>query len=330
MPDDKLISFELASSPAFFSGNIIYQYRLLGQHDEWITLPQGIHTVNYTGLPYKELTLQVRAAGSVNNLETAPVRSVTVRSKAPFWKTAIFIIAVILLFISFVIMMALEYNKRNFKKQLEQLKVEKELQVERIRIGRDLHDNIGAYTSALISGLDHIKTPDPEQQNNINGLKEYGSNIMGFLRETIWMLNSETLTVTAFADRFKNYTLRISKNYPSVDFRFQDRISNEKTLPPSLMLNLFRILQEALQNACKHSGASVITIVTGSEQFLYFEVRDNGCGFDKTEKEDRYGLNNMKQRADESGFIFELLRNDEGGTAVRLTENTANAALLTS
>ena len=325
MADDKLISFDLAVSPAFFSGNIIYQYRIEGLQNDWTTLPPGIHSISYTGLPYKKLYLQVRAAGSVDNLNSAPVNTITIKSKAPFWKTGAFITVIILILIALVIFAIAEYHRKNYKKQLQQLQIEKGLQGERVRIGRDLHDNIGAYTSALISGLDHIRPVNAQQEKQVTDLKEYGSSIMGFLRETIWMLNAQTLTVTDFTDRFKNYILRISNNYPGIDFRFEDAITEDKTLSPSVMLHLFRILQEALQNACKHSGATVINFSVKSDVLLCFEIKDNGSGFDGLLKTDHYGLHNMKQRAAEAGFLLTIETNN--GTLVRVAENTANAAL---
>ncbi len=328
MPDGKLISFDFSSSPAFFSGNIIYQYRLLGQQNEWINLPAGVHAVSYTGLPYKDLAMQVRAAGSVNNLASAPVFSVVIQSRAPFWKTTAFIIIAAMLFIISAILLAMAVNKRKYNKELRALQVEKGLQGERVRIGRDLHDNIGAYTSALIAGLNRIQPGNESQHRHVADLKEYGANIMGFLRETIWMLNTETLTITAFADRFKNYAMRISKNYTEIDFRFIEEIEDNKVLPPALMLNIFRILQEALQNACKHSGATVITTTVRNKEKLYFEVSDNGKGFWDMSGAENYGLSNMKQRAAESGYLLNI-ESSKAGTNVSIIENTANAALLT-
>jgi len=329
MPDGKLISFDFACTPAFFSGNLIYQYRLMGQDDEWINLPAGVHTVSYTGLPYKNLSMQVRAAVSVNNLAAAPVYNFVVKSSAPFWKTGIFIGIAIFLFATLIVLLTRMENKRKFNRQLRALQIEQGLQVERVRIGRDLHDNIGAYTSALIAGLNRIQPGSESQEKHVTDLKEYGANIMGFLRETIWMLNTETLTITAFADRFKNYAIRISKNYPEIDFQFSENISVNKTLPPTLMLNIFRIMQEALQNACRHSHALVIAIKVENTDRLYFEISDNGKGFKENGHGENYGLSNMKERANESGFTLSI-RSSETGTTVSITENTADAALLTN
>lgn len=326
IPDGKVINFTFASSPAFFSGNIIYQYRMAGQSNEWTTLPQGVHTISYTGLPYRKLTLQVRAATSASNLETAHINTVTIHSNAPFYKTTTFIIAAAVLLLSLIIMLIMEYNRRSYKKQLELLRIEKGLQAERARIGRDLHDNIGAYTSALIAGLNRINPNDAAQSQQIDNLKDYGINIMGFLRETIWMLNTETLTITAFADRFKNYALRIGKNYPETDLQISEEIAADKTLQPALMLNLFRILQEALQNAYKHSQGQRISISIGSGEQLVFSINDNGRGFAGKAGSESYGLKNMQQRAEEIGFEL-AINSSDAGTTVTLTENTANALL---
>ena len=324
--DEKLVSFELASSPAFFSGNIIYQYRLKGLNNQWQQLTAGTHTINFTGLPYKKLEIQVRAAGSLNQLSDAAIYSILINSKPPFWKTTGFMIAFAALLVAALLWLIVKWNKRKYKKQLQVMAVEKELQKERIRIGRDFHDNIGAYTSALIAGLNRIKTIDEREKEDVADLKEYGASIMGFLRETIWMLNAEKLTVTAFADRFINYGQRISKNYPTIDFSFHEKIVHDKTLPPTIMLHLFRMLQEALQNACKHAAASKIIINISNTNNLFFEVADNGKGFSNIDKPGHYGIQNMRHRAAEAGFLVHFLSTNEG-TTVRIEENTANASL---
>ena len=89
------------------------------------------------------------------------------------------------------------------------------------------------------------------------------------------------------------------------------------------MLNLFRILQEALQNACKHAQASKIIISIFSVDNLSFSLQDNGIGFAEIKLKDHYGLDNMKQRAGEAGFDL-VFKSNEQGTLVTLTENTAN------
>jgi signal transduction histidine kinase len=212
-----------------------------------------------------------------------------------------------------------QYNKIKYKKQLEALELQKKLQQERSRISRDLHDNIGAYTSALIAGINQLKNEEGRKEENISELNDYASNIMGYLRETIWVLNNQHLTFTAFSDRFKNYAGRIVKNYPQLRLQFHEKIENERELSPQISLNLFRVMQEALQNACKHADASAIEINFSSDQKIELSVVDNGKGIGNTKRDDSYGMANMQERANEIGFSFTI--ESGSGTKVMLTES---------
>jgi signal transduction histidine kinase/ligand-binding sensor domain-containing protein len=318
-PHNKTITFEFGITQAFQPSTVLYEYRL-DSLDNWIQLPIGITKITYNNVAFKKLNFQVRAAQSITNLKLAPVFNYKIHSIAPFWKTFLFkaIVAIFLLLtIAYFIQL---YNKQKYRKQIQLLQTQKELQKERERIGRDLHDNIGAYTSALIAGLNQLES---KNVNHLEDLKDYAGNIMGYLRETIWVLHNEQLNITAFADRFKNYAIKISKNYPMIELSFNEAISNDKTLSPQIMLNLFRILQEALQNAFKHAKATEISIYTCSDTKILFKIKDNGVGFLDQSKTDNYGLKNMQQRALEIGFLF-AIENDKG-TVVTIAENNTNA-----
>ena len=73
-------------------------------------------------------------------------------------------------------------------------------------------------------------------------------------------MKHEKISIVDFTDRFKNYAVKIAKHYPQLSVNFLTDLQNERVLTPELSLNLFRIMQEALQNACKHSLASEIII----------------------------------------------------------------------
>ena len=326
IPDGKLIVFELGATPTFSPRNVIYQYRLPGQNKKWISLPEKTSTISYTGLPYGNLTLEVRAANAESKLQDAAVYQLQIESKTPWYKALWFAVLVLMTILGFGAYLISRYNKRKYRLQLQELELAKELQTERNRIGRDLHDNMGAYTSAMIAGLNHIKVHDEEEEKQLLNLKDYGANIMGYLRETIWMLNTEKLSITAFADRIKNYSIRISNSYPAVELEVKEEIEVERNLSPTQMLNVFRIIQEALNNAYKHAGASQIKIFIGSKKFLKFSISDDGKGFDAVDKEEHYGLINMNERAASSDFDLRII-SDDGGTTISLEENTAYAAV---
>ncbi len=323
---NKTISFQFGTSEAFQLGNIIYQYKLLGVDKDWQTLPAGSNNISYNNLPYKKLTMQVRAASSFIALENAPVENFTMENAAPFWKTTWFMIASLIAVTGIALFILQQYNNRKYEKQQQWIKAQEQLRNERERIAQDLHDNIGAYAAALITGFSRVETTQQENHHHIDDLKDYASSILSNLRETIWVLHQQTLTVKTFAGRIKNYVFKIAKQYPSIEIYVHEDIETERELSPKTTLNIFRILQEALQNVFKHAGASTVELGLKSNSRLEFYVKDNGNGITQPARDDAYGLKNMQARANDIGFTLSVCSEPGRGTCVTLAENTANAA----
>ncbi len=318
-PGNNTVSFYFSITEALQPRSIIYQYRMKGVDDNWIILQDDNHSITYTNLPYKKLTMQVRAAYAVQDLEAAAVEEYTIILQPPFWKTTWFMLLLLAGAAGIFYLIVRQISRQRKRKRQQLAQVQKELQLERERISRDLHDNIGAYTSALIAGINRIKATD-EKNDELKELSEYAGSIMGYLRETIWVLNNEHITLTAFTDRFKNYATRIIKNYPGLAVLFTVTIEKERELSPQQSLNLFRIMQEALQNACKHAGATAITITVTATEKTAIAVADNGKGIIENNSGDSYGLQNMQQRAAEINFNFGIQSSGHAGTTVLLHE----------
>lgn len=316
-PGNNTVSFDFSIKEALQPRSIIYQYRMKGVDDNWIILQDDNHSITYTNLPYKKLTMQVRAAYALQDLPNAAAEEFVIILQPPFYKTTWFMLLLLATVAAVVYATVQQINRQRRQKREQQAQVQKQLQQERERISRDLHDNIGAYTSALIAGVNRIKKTG-ENADELKELNEYAGSIMGYLRETIWVLNNEHITLTAFTDRFKNYAARIIKNYPGLAVSFNISIEKERELSPQQSLNLFRMMQEALQNACKHAHATAITITVASAEKIKITVADNGKGITSTNNGDSYGLQNMQQRAAEINFSFELA--DDNGTTVILQE----------
>lgn len=319
-PNYKTISFEFAVKEALQPMNIYYQYRLRGVDDKWTTLSMGTSGITFSRLPYGKLIMEIRAAYALPDIESAPVGIFNIDIKPPFTQTVGFRVIMSILIIAGIALALSFYYKRKNRKQLQALQKQKELQQERNRISRDLHDNIGAYTSALKAGLNHLKTTDENKEQQFAELNEYATNIVSYLRETIWVLSHEQLTLTAFSDRIKNYATRIVKNYPQLSVSFAIDILNERQLHPQVSLNLFRIVQEALQNACKHADATEVEIGINSETRMRIFISDNGIGITDEARQDSYGIRNMQARANESGFDIKILSDNGKGTEVILNE----------
>jgi signal transduction histidine kinase len=196
-----------------------------------------------------------------------------------------------------------------------------EMQKERDRISRDLHDNIGAYSSALIANADDIEiaVDGSETKQKVVLLKENARNIMVSIRETIWLLNSKNLTISGFTEGFMNYCTNILRNFEGIDIEFKEEISVNYELLPAEAINLLRILQEVIQNIVKHADATKINCSVKSENELTIVISDNGKGFDLVEIKNGNGFKNMKYRALEIHFQFEINSKPGEGTAITLS-----------
>jgi len=192
---------------------------------------------------------------------------------------------------------------------------------ERKRIAADLHDNIGAYASAIADNIEDIENRKLiADTSSLQTLKNNAGEIVSSLRDTIWAFNKEAVNLTGISDRLKLYLQKIQPSYPGINITLEEKILGEKKLSPVQALHTFRIVQEAINNALRHSGGDKILVyIEGTEAFFDLSVRDNGSGFDPSSKKNAgNGLTNMKSRAAEAGYILEIYENEPKGTVVRL------------
>lgn len=195
---------------------------------------------------------------------------------------------------------------------------EQNLNRQRLEISRDLHDNMGAHTISLLYKIDYLQTSKNMDDKAMMDLKESAENILSLLRQNIWVLNNEEISIEEYFSHFKNYTLK-SFNHTAVKIYFVQDISVDKKIKAKTAANLLRILQEALQNAMKHSKTEKLEIGFYCNPELKISIRDFGIGC-KPGHEKGYGLNNMESRAKEVGLFVKITSKVGEGTEVTVTE----------
>lgn len=306
---------------------IIYQYRMKGFDDRWITANLGVRSATYTNLPFGNYVFEVRASTNRFDLSQAPVTSIEIIRYPPFWMRWWFIVTAFLLFSVAATLAVRYFSQRKLKAQLKEIGLTQKIHYERERISRDLHDNIGSQLTYIISSLDNIaylETEHPEKRSikAIESLGDFTRSTMQQLRETIWSLNKETITVSELINKIHAYSHRIvsGKEGLSLDFSLTDAYYIK--LNSLQAINIFRIVQEAVNNCVKHSDATelVIKIAEPKENNLLLEIKDNGRGFsDEIVKEgEHYGIKNMKNRALEMNGTLTLHSRSGEGTSVIL------------
>jgi len=307
---------------------LIYQYRMKGFDEKWITAGEGIRSATYTNLPFGKYTFEVRASADRFDLPEAKITSIMIVRHPPFWMKLWFIGLSILLFSLFAILTVKYFSQRKLKKQLQDIRLSEKIHSERERISRDLHDNVGSQLTYIISSLDNMaysEMDDSEKatKKNIEALSDFARSTMQQLRETIWTLNKETIPVFEVKNKIHGYTERIVSGIEGITLNFSFGEEYSSTLNSIQAVNLFRIVQEAVNNCIKHSNTTIleIKIYETADKDLVVEINDNGKGFSSgnENEQEQYGIRNMHKRALEMKGTLTLSSQPGMGTSVKLS-----------
>ena len=223
----------------------------------------------------------------------------------------------IVVFLLFVAVVLWWLNRNNLKKKQRELNLLKEMQSEKERIARDLHDNVGGQLSYVIYSLDGINNEDEETRTEVTeSINQSVRSVIGSLRETIWAISDANIKISDFSDRLKVFAKSLFK-HTSTKVVFNEHLEKERELNALLGLNLYRICQEILNNAFKHAKARQIIIeIKSDEKCFELSISDNGIGFNLNKQENKvgYGLSNINKRAEEFGIALTLNTQQGKGT----------------
>ena len=187
-----------------------------------------------------------------------------------------------------------------------QSKAHRLLRLERVRIARDIHDDLGTrLTQLLLTGEEaQSKLPaESETRDQFGQMCDTARNVLGAIDEVVWVVNSQRDTLGDFVI----YVCKYAESFlrPAlVRCRFDiQRELPDISLDMPFRRNLLLAVKEALSNAVKHSGANEVAVCIRMQgQALIAIVEDNGCGFDAGKIDTaRHGLKNMTTRMNDLG-----------------------------
>ena len=229
--------------------------------------------------------------------------------------------------------------RKKIQAQLYQLsrKSLEALEAGRRAVARELHDSIGGSLAAIKFGMEGVA--ERVQRCTTCGapsMEALISNLADTIKETKRI--SANLRPLAIDDlgllaTIEWYTRQFCQRYEHIRVVRQIDIL-EQEIPEEFKIVFYRVMQEALTNAARHSRADTVTVrlLKGASHFE-FEVEDNGCGFDTSnvfDAPDRlsgFGLKGMKERAEICGGFFNLRTWPGAGTSVKVILPLAAASV---
>jgi signal transduction histidine kinase len=192
---------------------------------------------------------------------------------------------------------------------------------ERTRIGRDLHDDVVQRLALLSIGLEAVQqnVPDAasELRTRIGTLQNEATQITNDVQLLSHELHSSKLEYLGIVGATTIFCKEFSERHKvEIDFQCHDLPTG---LPRELSVSLFRVLQEALRNATKHSGVKRFEVrLGGSTGEIQLTISDLGTGFDTETamKGTGLGLTSMRERLRLVGGELSIISQPKGGATI--------------
>jgi signal transduction histidine kinase len=206
---------------------------------------------------------------------------------------------------------------------LEAVQRQREMEQERARIARDLHDDLGTSLTqiSMLSALaNREKTSATEAKELIQEVRGRAREMVIALDEIVWAVNPKNDSLAGLVSYLGHFA---EEFYRPTEIRFRLDIPSQLptiSLSAELRHNLFLAFKEAVNNVARHSGATQVYLrVKVLETKLVIQVEDNGRGFEITNSADFQagnGLTNMKRRLEQIGGRTEMQSVAGSGTVI--------------
>jgi two-component system, NarL family, sensor kinase len=172
------------------------------------------------------------------------------------------------------------------------------LEAERKRIAGDLHDELGPMLSAIKLQINHLEPGSADEAAVLEKSSSQIDDIIARFREISYNLLPNTLVRKGFITATHEFIGKM-KNLHALQIDFN---SPDFSLAPEREVNLYRVVQEIIQNTLKHARATKLHIqITREKKHILLQTRDNGTGFNYSEKTHQgkgMGLLSLQSRAE--------------------------------
>lgn len=283
---------------------VTYSYRLKGWDKDWV-YSGHLNQVRYNHLSPGNYLFEVKVTDAEGNWYIME-RNINITIHPPFWKTWWFISLATLLLLSIISFIVRYISQNRLKEKIRQLEKQRALDLERQRISREMHDDIGAGLTQIALMTESVK--NKLQTKELDDIAGTSRKLVGNMSEIIWSLNQENKSLEhlcAYLREQLNKQLEYTDTDYIIDLPHNGKdiiLSNEQRR------NILLVTKEIVNNAVKYSGAKSISVNAVIENSkLVFKIADNGRGFDTSASYSGNGLRNIKYRVEELGGKLQII-----------------------
>ena len=216
-------------------------------------------------------------------------------------------------------------SHRRLRFTLARLEQQQSLERERMRIARDMHDEMGSKLTKISFLSEHaqVDAHAGPLAEKIEAIAQTSRELLKTMDEIVWVVNPRNDTLENLTNYLSHYAVEYFQNTSLECELSLPKETPQFPLSSEMRHNLFLAFEEALNNVLKHSGATLVKVemaVMGLEFTL--NITDNGKGFDAAAQpagvRGGNGLKNMHQRLELLGGEFRVASQPGTGTTVRL------------
>ncbi len=236
----------------------------------------------------------------------------------PWWKSAFHLGAVALASVLSVAGLGWWFSVRRLRHKLALAQAASAIEQDRLRIARDMHDDIGARLTHMALLADRVRRSPGQEAPLLSKLAGEARDTVGALDQIVWAVNPRHDTLGSFSDYLCHHaTGYLADAGLSCHFNLP-RENRGAVLPFAIRHPLLMVVKEALQNVVKHAGARKVAIsLAAKADRIELTVCDDGKGIvDTDDPANGDGLANMRSRLAEIGGSCAIGKSPSGGTQI--------------
>jgi PAS domain S-box-containing protein len=203
----------------------------------------------------------------------------------------------------------------------------KAMENERKALSKEIHDSIGGSLAAikmlLESRLKNSTSSQPSMSVSLEKIIDHLSEVIEESRRIAYQMRPLVLDDYGLTSALSEYFQYFKGIYPRVNIVHRLDISSRSHISDDVKTVIYRVVQEALNNIGKHSGADTVRVeMLEHRNKLLLKIEDNGCGFEASKVLDTdqplmgYGIHSMKERIEICNGTFQLESAPGKGTLI--------------